>query len=95
MARGLSSDADIAAAHAVINARDAGWMSLAYDDCIGTLADTVRSAISAPPGQTFVVRDYASIEVVMLAWLAGDGEMLSAASHTTTSLKRSARMRSR
>lgn len=76
MARGLSSDVDIAAAHAVINTRDAGWMSLAYDDPIGTLADTVRSAISAPPGQTFVVRDYASIEVVMLAWLAGDNEML-------------------
>jgi len=76
LARGLSSDDEIELAHQVINTRDAQWFGMLYGDPIDTLVDSVRSAIAAPPGEMFVVRDYASIEVVMLAWLANDTEML-------------------
>lgn len=66
----LKTDADIAQARELVLAGDAETIRLIWGDVAPVLASLVRSAIAAPDGCTLVSADFASIESVMLAWLA-------------------------
>ncbi|MEA1050485.1 DNA polymerase [Lamprobacter modestohalophilus] len=58
--------------------QDPSAFSLLYDKPLETLASLVRALLCAPQGQRLGVSDFSKIEVVVLAWLAGDQDMLLA-----------------
>jgi len=72
--RGLKTDDQIRKAWGLVHQchgeRSVLALQHAYPDPFSLVADLVRSIIRAPHG-SLVVADYASIEVVMLFWLAG------------------------
>jgi DNA polymerase len=52
-------------------------LSLLFEDsCLGVLASCLRSCFIAAPGHTFAVADLAQIEARMVAWLAGQQDIL-------------------
>lgn len=75
MRRGPDNDAIIAEAWDLIeqafNARDPEFFAAMYKEPFTVLADCIRSMIRDPSGAPIVVADYASIEVVVLWWVAG------------------------
>lgn len=48
-----------------------------YPDVIKTLSECIRGFIEAPEGKVFMAGDYASIEVRVLFWLAGQTDALN------------------
>lgn len=69
--RGLSSEEEIDTAWEIISEGDTEFLRMMYGDPFKLLADLVRSIIREKD-QPLVVADYASIEVIMLYWAAGD-----------------------
>ena len=53
-----------------ILALDEATLRILYGDLLDMLANTVRTAITAPPGRMLAVSDLAAIESRMLGWLA-------------------------
>jgi DNA polymerase bacteriophage-type len=47
------------------------------DSCMGVIASCLRSTITAPPGRKLVIADFSQIEARVLAWLAGQHDMLA------------------
>jgi DNA polymerase bacteriophage-type len=76
MARGFKDEDQIDNVVATVKSGDPEFMEMMYDDPISVLSDAVRLGICAPPGKVFVVADYASIEVVMLAWVSKNAPAL-------------------
>jgi len=58
--------------------RDPGAFSLLFAKPMETLSSLMRSLLRAPDGLRLGVCDFAKIEVVVLAWLAGDAETVTA-----------------
>lgn len=77
MARGFKDELEIENVVATVKTGDAEFMEMMYDDPIAVLSDAVRIGITAPPGKVFVVADYSSIEVVMLAWVSKNAPALA------------------
>lgn len=67
-------DVDLAAR--IAKTRDHGLISLLYGDIMWMIAGCSRPAIAAPPGKLLCPVDYASIETIVLAWLAGCARIL-------------------
>lgn len=67
----LKTDEDIEAAY---RAMACGWgeVEALYGDVMGLAASAVRGAITAAPGNEFIVSDFSSIEARMLLWMACD-----------------------
>lgn len=76
LARGFSNDKEINNIVDTVKTGDADFMEMMYDDSLKVINDSVRMAITAPPGKVFVVSDYSAIEVVMLAWITKNTKAL-------------------
>jgi len=59
-----------------IPTEDNEWLSALYDDTMGALSSCIRGMVKAPEGQRFIVADYSAIEARVLAWLAGQEDVL-------------------
>jgi DNA polymerase len=55
---------------------DADWVDLLYGDPMSRVSDAIRGMIAAPPGLDICCADFASIEARVLAWLAGQDDVL-------------------
>lgn len=56
--------------------RDPEIINLIYDDCIDALASCIRGMVKPVLGRKFYVADYSAIEARVLAWLAGQEDIL-------------------
>ena len=57
---------------------DADILAMLYEKPIDIISQCMRGYIKAPEGQEFYVVDYTAIEARLLAWLAGEEEVLEA-----------------
>ena len=57
---------------AVLESMDREWIGQEFGSVMGALSSALRGVITAGPGKTLYCADYASIEVRVLFWLAGD-----------------------
>lgn len=57
---------------------DADVLAMLYEKPIDIISQCMRGYIKAPEGQEFYVVDYTAIEARLLAWLAGEEEVLEA-----------------
>ncbi len=55
---------------------DNEWIGVLYGDTMGALSSCLRGMIKAPEGYKFVVSDYSAIEARVVAWLAGQTDVL-------------------
>ena len=56
--------------------RDAELLELFYDDPMEALSSCIRGMLCAPAGKKLIVADYAAIEARVLAWMAGQQDVL-------------------
>lgn len=56
--------------------RDPDLLQLLYGDTMEVLSSALRGMICAPAGKKLVVADYSAIEARVLAWLAGQNDVL-------------------
>lgn len=56
--------------------RDAELIQAIYDDPMEALSSCLRGMICAPEGKRLIVADYSAIEARVLAWLAGQADVL-------------------
>lgn len=56
--------------------RDAELLAAIYDDPMEALSSSLRGMICAPEGKRLVVADYSAIEARVLAWLAGQEDVV-------------------
>lgn len=68
--------AEIPLAVEAIRSSDCDVVAMMFDDVGGALSRLLRPAIAAPAGTRFLVCDFAGIEARVLAWLAGERELL-------------------
>jgi len=68
--------ADPAQIELLVEATKAGALHWIMDDVPDVLSSLVRAAFAAPEGKTLVVADYASIESIVVAWLAEDDHLI-------------------
>jgi DNA polymerase len=74
--RGLGSDEEIQTAWDVLQHEDVDLLRSLYPAPFKLVADLVRSIVRDPGGRKLAIADFASIEVVMLYWAAGDEEKM-------------------
>ncbi len=55
---------------------DPEFLDLLYGDCMEVLSSCIRGMISAPKGKKLMVADFSAIEARVLAWLAGQEDIL-------------------
>lgn len=60
----------------LVKARDVGSLDAIFGQPSTILSSLIRAVIRAPEGKTLVAADYASIESIVLAWLAGCSRLL-------------------
>jgi DNA polymerase len=60
----------------LVTARDVGSLDAIFGQPSTILSSLIRAVIRAPEGKTLVAADYASIESIVLAWLAGCSRLL-------------------
>lgn len=79
MPRGNWKDAkdSVAFADMMLLLGHAGAKAYAPTNVMDALSSLVRSAITAPPGYTFVISDLSSVESRMVGWLSSSQEMLN------------------
>ena len=54
----------------------ADYLRMFYPNPLMVLSQSIRGFIAAPPGNRWLIADYAAIEARILAWLAGEESML-------------------
>ncbi|MDU5357774.1 MAG: DNA polymerase [Atopobium minutum] len=69
---------DLDAARALVKSEDFDAMKLLYDDVPDTLSQLVRTAFIPQDGCKFIVADYSAIEARVIAWYAGQQDILNA-----------------
>lgn len=57
--------------------KDAELLTAIYDDPMEALSSCLRGMICAPEGKRLIVSDYSAIEARVLAWLAGQDDVLN------------------
>ena len=70
--------ADLDQARSFVRSGDFAMLDLLYDNVPVVLSELIRTAIVPKEGCKFIVADFASIEAVVLAWLAGEKWTLEA-----------------
>jgi DNA polymerase len=60
----------------LVKARDVSSIDAIFGDPSTVLSSLIRASIRAPEGRVLVAADYASIESIVLAWLAGCARLL-------------------
>ena len=60
-----------------IKSKDMTWCSIAYDDVMTLLSDSLRGAIIPDPNRRFAVADYSAIEARCVLWLASATDALN------------------
>ena len=70
--------ADLEQARSLVRSGDFAMLDLLYDNVPVVLSELIRTAIVPKEGCKFIVADFASIEAVVLAWLAGEQWILDA-----------------
>lgn len=63
---------EIDLARGLVKARDREGLEMVFGSVPDTLSQLIRTAFVAKPGHRFIVSDFASIEAVVLSWLAGE-----------------------
>jgi DNA polymerase len=76
--RGNMDQAGISQAHELFPLRDPRAIELVFGSPLDTISSCLRSFICAPPGRRLLVCDFASIEARVLAWIAGQSELVRA-----------------
>lgn len=56
--------------------KDLEWLRVLYNDPLEAFSSCIRGMISAPMGKKLIVADYSAIEARVLAWLAGQEDVL-------------------
>lgn len=77
MPRGDLHDADLDGARELVRAGDEEGAELVYGDVSGVLKSLVRTLLVAPRGHLLAVCDYSAIEARVIAWLAGQRDVLA------------------
>ena len=70
--------ADLEQARSLVRSGDFATLNMLYDNVPVVLSELIRTAIVPKDGCKFIVADFASIEAVVLAWLAGEKWTLEA-----------------
>ena len=70
--------ADLEQARSLVRSGDFTTLDLLYDNVPVVLSELIRTAFIPKDGYKFIVADFASIEAVVLAWLAGEKWTLEA-----------------
>lgn len=70
--------ADLEQARSLVRSGDFTTLDMLYDNVPVVLSELIRTAIVPKEGCKFIVADFASIEAVVLAWLAGEQWTLDA-----------------
>lgn len=60
----------------LVEARDLEALEMFQGDPLQTLSQMLRSIVSAPPGRELIAADYSAIEARVVAWLAGQTDIL-------------------
>ena len=60
----------------IVKDEDPEFLDLLYSDCMEALSSSIRGMISAPEGKKLMVADFSAIEARVLAWLAGQEDIL-------------------
>ena len=60
----------------LFKSRDADFLEMLYGDPMEALSSCLRGMICAPEGNRLIVADYSAIEARVLAWLAGQQDIL-------------------
>jgi DNA polymerase len=71
-----SAFADVDTCIDLIRHRDAHLLRAVYDDPMEALSSSLRGMLRAAPGRRLLVADYSAIEARVLAWLAGQTDVL-------------------
>jgi DNA polymerase len=74
--RGTLSPKEIELVHRLIASRDSGVFSLLFGSPMAALSSSLRSFVRAEQGKKLLACDFAAIEARVLAWLAGEQELL-------------------
>lgn len=61
-----------------INTRDPELLDILYGSCMDAISSSIRGMLTASPGKTLMVADFAGIEARVVMWLAGEEEALEA-----------------
>lgn len=64
--------ADLTLARNIAASGDRFYLEMMYGNVPDTLSQLIRTAFVAPPGKKLVAVDFSSIELIVLAWLAGE-----------------------
>ena len=70
--------ADLEQARSLVRSGDFATLNMLYDNVPVVLSELIRTAIVPKDGCKFIVADFASIEAVVLAWIAGEKWTLEA-----------------
>lgn len=69
---------DLLEARELVKQRKVEVLESLYDDVPDTLSQLIRTSFKAPEGKKFIVLDFTSIEAIVLAWLAGEKDIIRA-----------------
>lgn len=63
--------------HEVLTQGSLEGLKMAVDRPLDAVSQSLRSVIAAPPGRELIAADYSAIEARVIAWLAGQGDVLA------------------
>ena len=76
LAKDKMSDAEGALVRDAIRAEDLGQLKFVVAQPLDAISQSIRSCISAPPGRELIAADYSAIEARVVAWLAGQDDLV-------------------
>jgi DNA polymerase len=67
---------DLALARSIVDRGDLELLEMLFDQPLAVLSQLLRSIVAAPPGYELIAADYAAIEARIVAWLAGQDDIV-------------------
>jgi len=71
------SPAELQLARALVDSRNIKLFNIAFRQPLSVLSQLLRSIVAAPPGKELIAGDYSAIEARIVAWLAGQDDILA------------------
>ncbi|MEM6471701.1 MAG: DNA polymerase [Planctomycetota bacterium] len=75
--RGTLSEFETDLVHRMLPASDADLLEMLFGDALESISGSLRSMVVSEPGKRLLVCDFAQIEARVLAWLAGQDDLLA------------------